>query len=203
MKKLLSLALALLMSVSLAACGATGPSQQASSAAASSDASASNPMAGFDPAQAEKAAGESGADTSAASLVIPVITGSNAYDVTVSLENTGMPKADRTEVSDGYTFTSASEDYSYTISTDTDYAISSAEFDVLGDDNGFLAFCASIPHDQADGTEMDWVKNNIGTEATTTIGDATYTLSVDMQGRPYLTIMAIGRDDYLAQKLAG
>ena len=114
-----------------------------------------------------------------------------------------MPKAERAKNSDGYTFSSTSEDYSFTITTDADYAICCAEFDEFGDDNEFLSFCASFPHDQADGTEMDWVTKNIGTAATTTIGDAIYTLSVDTSGKPYLSVKSVGYDDYLAQKMAG
>lgn len=160
-------------------------------------------MAGFDPKQAEKAAGQPDSAALSALPEMPIIAGSNAYDMTVSLEKAGMPKADRTENTDGYTFSSTSEDYSYIITTNADYAICFAEFDEFRADNDFLKFCASFPHDQADGTEMDWVTENIGTEATTTIGDVIYTLSVNASEKPYLSIKSVGYDDYLMQKLAG
>ncbi|WP_040663883.1 hypothetical protein [Oscillibacter ruminantium] len=69
MKKLMSLALALLMAASLAGCGSSAPAQSSSSAgaatssAAIASASAANPMAGFDPQKAEVASGQS--DTAA------------------------------------------------------------------------------------------------------------------------------------------
>lgn len=134
-------------------------------------------------------------------LVMPVVVGSNAYDITVSLEQNGLPEATRTEASDGYTFTATNADYSYTINTDKDYALSYAEYQVFGDDNGYLGFCASFPYDAADSeSAMDWVNANIGTEAETTIGDATFTLTTNDQG-PVLKVSAPGRDEYLMQKM--
>ena len=48
---------------------------------------------------------------------IPVVPGSNAYDITV-FKNKGLPEADRSNSSDGYTFSATNEQYSYTINTD-------------------------------------------------------------------------------------
>lgn len=139
----------------------------------------------------------------APSTDMPVIKGSNAYDITVSLEDRGISGAERAEVSDGYTFTAANSQYSYTISTDENYAISYAKYYIFVEDDGFLAFCASFPYDECDSeAAMQWVNDNIGTEASTTIGDAEFVLSLEESG-PTLEIKAIGRDEYLTEKVIG
>ena len=136
-----------------------------------------------------------------AESTVPVVKGSNAYDITVSLEEKGLPGADRSETSDGFTFTATNTDYSYTIKTDEDYALSYADYYVFGEDNGFLAFCASFPYDAADSQAiMSWVNENIGTEAQTTIGDAEFYLSVAETG-PMLKVQAVGRSEYLENKI--
>ena len=151
--------------------------------------------------QAEAVEEEEGTGEQEEALVMPVVAGSNAYDITVSLEQNGLPEATRTEASDGYTFTATNTEYSYTINTDKDYALSYAEYQVFGDDNGYLGFCASFPYDTADSEgAMDWVNSNIGTDAETTIGDATFTLTTNDQG-PVLKVSAQGRDEYLMQKM--
>ena len=133
---------------------------------------------------------------------IPVVPGSNAYDITVSLKNKGLPEADRSNSSDGYTFSATNEQYSYTINTDKNYALSSAKYYVFGDDNGFLGFCASFPYDGSDGNSaMKWVNDNIGTNVGTTINGVDFVLSVGNQG-PILEIKADGRDEYLQQQLS-
>lgn len=134
--------------------------------------------------------------------VIPVVPGSNAYDITVSLKNNGLPEADRSDNSDGYTFSATNEQYSYTINTDKNYALSSAKYYVFEEDNGFLGFCASFPYDGSDGdSAMNWVNENIGTNASTTISGVDFILSVGNQG-PILEIKAEGRDKYLQQQLS-
>lgn len=152
-------------------------------------------------APASAASVASSASSEPEELVMPVVAGSNAYDITTSLENNGLPEAERSSTSDGYTFTATSSDYSYTINTDKDYALSSAEYYVFAEDNGFLGFCASFPYNAADSqAAMDWVNENIGNDAETTIGDATFTLSNSESG-PVLKVSAQGRDDYLMAKL--
>lgn len=180
MKKIILTAAAVLLCTALAACGS----------------SASNT-----PSSAPTSEPASVASSEAEELVMPVVAGSNAYDITVSLENNGLPEAERSSTSDGYTFTATSSDYSYTINTDKDYALSSAEYYVFTEDNGFLGFCASFPYDAADSqAAMDWVNENIGNDAETTIGDATFALFNGESG-PVLKVSAQGRDDYLMAKL--
>lgn len=180
MKKIVLTVAAALLCAALVACG-SGTSGASSSAPASEPASS--------------------ASSEPEELVMPVVAGSNAYDITVSLEKNGLPEAERSSTSDGYTFTATSSDYSYTINTDKDYALSSAEYYVFTEDNGFLGFCASFPYDAADSqAAMDWVNENIGNDAETTIGDAAFTLSNSESG-PVLKVSAQGRDDYLMAKL--
>lgn len=182
MKKIVLTVAAALLCAVLVACG-SGASGTPSSAPASAASVASS------------------ASSEPEELVMPVVAGSNAYDITTSLENNGLPEAERSSTSDGYTFTATSSDYSYTINTDKDYALSSAEYYVFAEDNGFLGFCASFPYNAADSqAAMDWVNENIGNDAETTIGDATFTLSNSESG-PVLKVSAQGRDDYLMAKL--
>ena len=182
MKRLILTAVSVILCAALVACG-SGASGTPSSAPASAASVASS------------------ASSEPEELVMPVVAGSNAYDITTSLENNGLPEAERSSTSDGYTFTATSSDYSYTINTDKDYALSSAENYVFAEDNGFLGFCASFPYDAADSqTAMDWVNENLGNDAETTIGDATFTLSNGESG-PVLKVSAQGRDDYLLAKL--
>ena len=132
---------------------------------------------------------------------MPIIAGSNAYDFTVSLEQNGMPEAERSATTDGYSFTAVDSDYSYSIETDSEYQISYGKFMVLSEDNGFLGFCASFPCDANSGTEAQtWVNDHIGEETSTTIGNAEFILSNGNQG-PILEIKAIGRDDYVMNQL--
>lgn len=140
--------------------------------------------------------------TSAASTSnMPIIAGSNAYDFTISLEQNGMPEAERSATSDGYSFTAADSDYSYSIETDSEYQISYGRFMVLSEDNGFLGFCASFPCDANSGTQaQSWVNDHVGEETSTTIGNAEFILSNGNQG-PILEIKAIGRDEYVENKL--
>ena len=130
---------------------------------------------------------------------IPVVAGSNAYDITVSLKNNGLPEAERIDNADGYTFTATNEQYSYTINTDKNYALSSAKYYVFGEDDGFLGFCASFPYNGSDSNSaMSWVNENIGTDANTNINGVDFILSVGNQG-PILEIKAEGVDKYLQQ----
>ena len=186
--KLKTLAIVAACAIALTACGG----------GADSSVTSTEPQA---ESQSETVGEEEAAGTQEAALVMPVVAGSNAYDITVSLEQNGLPEATRTEASDGYTFTATDENYSYTINADKDYALSYAEYQVFGEDNGFLGFCASFPYDAADGeATMAWVNDNIGTDAETTVGDATFTLTTNDQG-PVLKVSAFGRDEYLMQKL--
>ena len=133
---------------------------------------------------------------------VPAIKGSQAYDIIISLEETGIPKADAMETTDGFSFSSTTASYSYYIETNSKHEVMCAKFMVLdGNDDGYLGFCGSMPYDKADSNAQQWVNDNIGTDATETFGDAIYTLSVGDQG-PILTIKAVGYDEYVMELIS-
>lgn len=133
---------------------------------------------------------------------VPSIKGSQAYDIVLSLEDTGIPKADAETTSDGFRFSSSTSEYSYDIETNNKHEVMCAQFMVLsGNDNGYLGFCGSMPYDSSDSSAQQWVNDNVGTEASKTFGDAIYSLSVGSQG-PILTIKATGYDDYVMEILS-
>lgn len=139
--------------------------------------------------------------SSANTSAIPAIAGSNAYDVTVSLEKAGAPKANRSNADIGFTFEATSDTCSYEIRSNKDYEIAYAEFWDFGEEDGFLGYCASFPYSAAKSDEiMKWVNDNIGSEAATTIGDATFELAVGKSG-PYLKVKAKGWDAYLEESM--
>lgn len=186
MKKIVLFALAFVLALSLAACVNYASSSQPQE-------SASVPASQPDSEPASEAFEDN-------ELVMPVVAGSNAYDVTVSLEDTGI-ECERSAKSstDGYYFSGANDTNTHIISieTDKDYAVGYIRADFMGNEyDGYLGFVASFPRD--DGTEqdaMDWVNENYGTDTTTTFGNATYELYVTDNGG-CLIIKADGYDDY-------
>ena len=133
---------------------------------------------------------------------MPVIKGSQAYDIILELESTGIPKAEAKDNSDGFDFDSVTADKSYSITTNSSHEIAQATFMVLNNTNdGYLGFCATMPYDTAASEEArTWVEENWGKEATTEFGDAVYEMSIGNQG-PVLTIKAKGYDEYLLSSL--
>ena len=185
MKKLLMLVMCAALAASVCACRG----DEAGSTPAPEPASA--------PAS-EPASEPSSADADNDALVMPVVAGSNAYDVTTSLEGMGI-ECERTakNSTDGYYFEGSDGAHTITVETDKDYAVGYIRADFAGSEyDGYLGFVASFPRD--DGTSqdaMDWVNENYGTDASNTFGDATYELHVSDNGG-YLTIKAAGYDDY-------
>lgn len=136
---------------------------------------------------------------------MPALKGSQAYDIVTSLDERGISQPDTQHTDDGLEWTTATTKYSYDICANKDHEVAYAEFFVLSkeDADGFLKFCATIPYDTATPDDASaWVVSNIGTEATTTFGDATYTLSIGTTG-PILVIEAIGYEDYILSKIPG
>ncbi len=183
MKKVIATAMIIAMVASLAACG--GGSSE----------STSTPEPAPEVAQLPDNTPEP--ESPPESAVVPVVAGSNAYDITVNLKGNGLPEANRSEMGeDCYIFSATNAQYSYEIQTDKDYAVGYMQCFVFDQDNGFLGFCASFPRDDGKSAEAQvWVNANVGTEAETVIGDATYTLSVGTQG-PILTVKSAGWDEY-------
>lgn len=113
----------------------------------------------------------------------PGLDGSNAYDITVSLEGMGFDigKRQRTAAKDGYTWSvshwTADAYYSAVIETNDDYEIYDATFVVTGDAT-YLPWAATLPHDQSQQeSTVAWVKEcqRSAQEATITVGDAVWT----------------------------
>lgn len=183
MKKVIATAMIIAMVAGLAACG-SGSSKPSSTPEPT-------------PEAAQIPDNTSEPESTPESAVVPVVAGSNAYDITVSLEGNGLPEANRMDMGvDCYTFSATNAEYSYEIQTDKEYAVAYMQCFVFDKDNGFLGFCASFPRDDGKSAEaQEWVNANVGTEAETVIGDATYTLSVGTQG-PILTVKAAGWDEY-------
>lgn len=129
----------------------------------------------------------------------PIIKGSNAYDLTVSLKDTAGLEMERREKSseNGFYFEGTSDKYSVTIETDEDYAVTYMRADSFsGENDGFLGFCASFPRDDGNEQEaMNWVNDNWGTEASTTFGDVSFELKAE-ESTTYLIVKAPGYDDY-------
>lgn len=135
---------------------------------------------------------------------MPILKGSQAYDIILSIEEkTGIEKPETTYNDDGLVWMATNSAYSYTVESNKKHEVAYARFMVLnGGDSAFLGFCASMPYDTAESQKaMDWVNQNVGQEASTTIGDATFTLSNGNQG-PILTITAKGYDEYSLNKMA-
>lgn len=180
MKKIIVFAMC--AALSLFAVGCTSASGSSAAAPSSESSSVSN----------------STSEPSADALQMPVVPGSNAYDLTVSLEDMGIEcEREEKNSTEGYYFNGSDGNHIITIETDKDYAVGYIRADFVGDEyDGYLGFVASFPRD--DGTSqdaMDWVNENYGTDASNTFGDATYELHVSDNGS-YLTIKAAGYDDY-------
>lgn len=131
---------------------------------------------------------------------VPTIKGSQAYDIVLSLEEQGLSAPDAVPTQDGYSWTYNDSSYSYYISSNTSHEVISASFTSLSQDNGFLAFCATMPYDSSDANKAQaWVSDNFGTDATITIGDADFKLTGG--DNPSLSINAQGFEDYVLSKV--
>ena len=143
---------------------------------------------------------------------VPSIAGSNAYDITVSLENYGFKKDARQDFDSwGYQFTgkNTSMDATYNIIALKDsYEIVDATFSIVSDsvDNGYLWFCSTMPFDKADAeTSSEFVKSCLkkSEEATIKIGDAEFIFTPNETGGGMLRIDAVGYDDWCMDQIFG
>lgn len=140
-------------------------------------------------------------DSSAANATfsgMPGIVGSQVYDLILSLENEGIPKAETVNIDGGFQYTSSTTQYAYSITANSDHEIASAQFFVFeGGDKAYLSFCATLPYEEASPDDASqWVQENIGTDNSTMFGDAIFSLSSGTQG-PILTIKSVRFDDYI------
>lgn len=205
-KKIIAIFMATMMSVSIAACGSSGGSADAESTPEVTEEAEATPETTPETTATPEVTEGIATPTpeeQTGSNSIPAIVGSQVYDIILSLSDMGIPEAEAVSTSDGFQFDSTTDQYSYSITTNSSHEVMSAQFFVLSgeDARGYLQFCATMPYDSAESeTAQQWVNSNIGTEAETTIGDATYTLSTGTQG-PILTIKALGYDDYILKSL--
>lgn len=109
------------------------------------------------------------------------IIGSNAYDITLSLEEMGWQHAERKKGMDGYEFSGDCKEGNtyytfYILSEEVDgtYPIKYAYFTFLGKENGFLHFITSIPYDTADMIKSVEVVDNLEMVCEVKVGDATF-----------------------------
>ena len=130
-------------------------------------------------------------------LDMPVIKGSQAYDVILSLEDAGIPKADTQTKEYGYRYDSVGTSEDYSIITNKNHEIGYARFNVLLNGNPqYLSFCASLPNDDYDVTEsVAWVEENINNNTSTQFNNTIFEISQTNTG-PSLTIKAVGWDEY-------
>ena len=187
MKKLISTVLIVCLIFCLTACGSSASSAEAGGASSVS-ASASSELAAVDSSESQES-----------KIVMPTIAGSNAYDVTVSLEQAGLPKATRSDTLGGYIFAASDGAYTYEIYCNENYEIAFMECCALNIDDGFLGFCASFPRDDGNAqAAMDWVNQNVGGNAETKMGDVTFILAAAENGTAKtLTVQTDGWDAYL------
>lgn len=143
----------------------------------------------------------------------PSITGSQVYDIVISLESKGIPKA-KTQISKdvaGHTIyqhaSSGMDDsamISYNITSDQNHSISYAVFNVSNDEAPwYLPFCASMPYEKSEPEKASaFVTENEKTEASIQIGDAIFAIFPNDDGGAMLTITAVGYEEWCLAQLA-
>ena len=129
-------------------------------------------------------------------ITIPVISGSSMKALIPTMDQFELPEAGRKDYRGGYLYSAQTDLYSYTITTDADSQISSAQFFAFDNDGAdFLPQCAAL----FGGEEAAaWVSSNLAGSAEVTFGDVTYNLYPGNRG-PILEVYAPGYMDYLSQ----
>lgn len=113
----------------------------------------------------------------------PGIEGTNAYDVTVAMESTGLEVPKRQEVQDGYiwqseTYKEGNILYNIEIETTKDYRVTSMQITMQGGNNNFVWWsCACMFGEESE--QVAWLKENMWNETTTTktFNDAVWTIT--------------------------
>ncbi|MBQ8556160.1 MAG: hypothetical protein IJ438_09870 [Clostridia bacterium] len=114
----------------------------------------------------------------------PGISGSNAYDITVTLEDMGfnIGKRQETATKDGYVWyiSGIIDGTSYVahLETNREYEIYDATFMMTGTDATYLPWAATLPHELAEqDSTVSWVKQQQDRKETgsITVGDAIWT----------------------------
>ena len=189
MKKILISLLA--TSVLLSSCSSNTEPSSSNSSSITSQSSSSSSSVSSTPSTTEITDEDNNEDIEVDSPTLPCIDGSFVYDIVLGLDELGIPKPETLIGDDFYTWNSYTLDYGYNIIGSKDQEIAAATFTILSEtaDLYYLRYCSSINYDEGDpDTAMLWVEENIGTEATTTIGDAKFTLGITVEDLPYLSI---------------
>lgn len=113
----------------------------------------------------------------------PGIEGTNAYDVTVAMESTGLEVPKRQEVQDGYiwqsqTYKEGNILYNIEIETTKDYRVTSMHIAMQGGNNNFVWWaCACMFGEESE--QVAWLKENMWNETTITktFNDAVWTIT--------------------------
>lgn len=197
-KKFISLFMSAAIVFSVAACG-----ESSSSASGNAEEKVEAEEDIVEEPEEEAEQGETDSEEEEAETKMPGIPGSQVYDIIISLEDSGIPKADTVTNDDGFQYDSVTTDYAYSITANSDHEVSCAVFYVFSEEDteGYLKYCASMPYDTSDSEAAQaWVDENLGSESETTFGEALYVLSVGNQG-PVLTIKSTGFDDYVLDSM--
>lgn len=142
----------------------------------------------------------------------PSIAGSQVYDIILSLEDKGIPKAATQTSKDASDYTiyqhasSGMDDssfISYNITSDHNHAVSYAVFNVNnGEAPWYLPFCATMPYDSAEPEKAaQFVRDNAAKEASTQIGDAIFDIYPNDNGGAMLTITAAGYQAWCLEQI--
>lgn len=140
--------------------------------------------------------------TSVPQLEKPGIDGSNAYDVIIGLEGKGIKQPETEITSDGFRWTSRSVPVGdtvmhYDIESNKKYEITRAFFTMNGENNGFIAWIGTLPHDASDSSIVDFIKKSISDKKTgsLTVGDCIWGVIVGPNGI-VLQIQDVEAEDY-------
>ena len=143
----------------------------------------------------------------------PSLPGSQVYDIVLSLEGKGIPKAktQSSKDSEGRTVyqhaSSVMDDsslISYNITSDQNHAVSYAVFNVGNGEasSWYLPFCATMPYDGAEPEKaVQFVEDNMKTQATMQIGDAVFQMFPNENDGAMLTITASGYEEWCMDQI--
>lgn len=120
---------------------------------------------------------------------MPGIDGSNAYDIILSLEKTGIPKPKTKTIDDGFQWSSdpvtiGKTTMMYDIKANDKHEVCSATFTMTGKNNGFLWFASTLPYDSSDKDKSSsFVDSHLtGSASSITVGDAIFEVMPQKNG---------------------
>lgn len=118
----------------------------------------------------------------------PGIEGTNAYDVTVAMKNSGIEEPKRQNCTDGYIWQSKTyiEDgvsYNIEIETDKKYRVTTMQIMMSGGNNNFVWWACACMFGE-DSEQVAWLKEHMwdGETVTATFSDAIWTINPITKG---------------------